>query len=172
MQEFDQQSTQQSFQAVQVLVSLIKYAFDVEVNFTLQQCEEEMRAAAEAIAPYKGQKNVSAHIRELSSRYTEFEALAFHLNVLKDWTDEVKAACQKYQPYVRVSPVNFRFPNAHRRYHNCIREAFTQNGMTVIDISVDWPCWTWVVTDAGDLWLHDTSHGGGGEFSLNSRNKK
>ena len=65
--------------------------------------------------------------------------------------------------------MNFPFPNSNNRNDEAIEIAFLAEGMICADISRELPCWTWVLTDDGSLYLHDTSHGGGGYFTLQSK---
>lgn len=65
----------------------------------------------------------------------------------------------------------FPFPNSERRNREAIEATFKEHGIDVADVSWEFPCWTWVLTTTGSLYLHDTSHGCGGVFSLESKAK-
>lgn len=65
----------------------------------------------------------------------------------------------------------FPFPNDERRNRAALEAAFREHGMEVADHQTVAICWTYVLTTDGDLYMHDTSHGGGGVFVLESRAK-
>jgi hypothetical protein len=64
--------------------------------------------------------------------------------------------------------VALRFANDKTRFDHSIRQVFKDSfGVEVADIHREMAgMWTWVLTSDGNLWLHDKSHGGGGEFTL------
>ena len=65
----------------------------------------------------------------------------------------------------------FVFPNSKRLDKDAITAAFKEQGMEIAEIQWELACWTWVLTTTGHLYCHDTSHGGGGVFTLESKAK-
>lgn len=149
--------------AIKVLYTLIENAFGLKVELSIAWCDWQIAKANVEAKELKDDATKKREYATLCYKRSEFEALRFHLYSLEP-TLEVDMT--GFEPYVRIYPVKFRFPNSHARWDECIKKAFEHNGQKVADISRNRPCWTYVLTEKGDLWLHDTSHGCGGEFNL------
>lgn len=85
--------------------------------------------------------------------------------------------------YEKMNPWNYlktpdgvvqRFPfnkRDERKNREVVAAAFREHGMEVADISWELTFMTWVLTTKGDLYLYDTSNGGGSGFVLESKAK-
>lgn len=71
----------------------------------------------------------------------------------------------KHQPS-SIHKVGFCFPNSEVRNLADITEAFRCHHLQVEIVETVYGMWTYVLTDEGNLWCHDQSHGGGGYFVL------
>lgn len=135
------------------------------VNLDDAYAEEARRR----VSIHAGMPSSEKKIRELNDLVVRLNCLATLFKSRQAYSHKIQPVW--HHPYVKIHPGKFRFPNDHRRTPECVKAAFKYNGMEVAEIQRDGVCWTWVLTTTGDLWLHDTSHGGGGEFSLYSRSK-
>jgi len=59
----------------------------------------------------------------------------------------------------------FHFPRAEIRDRSSLDAAFGLHGHKIADIHYEsFGMWVWVLSEDGQLWLNDFSHGGGGVF--------
>lgn len=123
----------------------------------------------------KGHTQEFVAAQECSQIIVALKELQMRLNARLEYIDVVNERSMNrhnHDTYAWIiKNMRFRFPNSHRRYRVCINKAFESHGFKVVDIQFDGVCWTYVLLENGDLWIHDTSHGGGGNFSIDSRAK-
>lgn len=71
----------------------------------------------------------------------------------------------------QLGTTSFLFPNDENRDKTSIVRAFGCNGFDVVDIQYELTFLTSVVDHIGNIWVHDTSHGGGGFFAIEHKAK-
>ena len=78
---------------------------------------------------------------------------------------EMQEAQEKYGPSNWHGKDAFHFPRGEIKDKACLDAAFGLYGLKVAEVQYEcFGMWVWVMTQDGDLWLNDFSHGGGGVF--------
>ena len=166
----DELSNEVQLTSILVLLRLV-YGVEVKIDETLEWLSRDIDSVQYYQDPEFFNRDQPCTATQAAKK---LDALKRELHVLKN----ILRARMKYtaygdiprptDPYIKIHSKRFRFPNTHVYHRECLDAAFRQNGMEIADVQRVSYMWTYVLTTGGEMWIHDMSHGGGGDFSLDS----